>query len=270
MTGTATTAAGSISLLNIALTATVAGAIIAGIVGLVGVIISLSKALREAGENAGKMSDQLTSMRKEYRSIDEYKSRLGELKTQADGTQEALDKFYEIREEIRNKYPDMADKVGNETVAIRDLDGAYQNLIDTLSNYQTELLKTTQKEAQGRAYEARMSISSILGGANRGIDTSDQEIYSSMWYDLHNHDIVPSLDGIEMPTSRAAVKRLRQWIDGMTAEQQALGENGIIKEMEVWMRNAASYFGYEDVYDFKKYVSGLDLENSSNMYPDND
>lgn len=72
MTGTATSAAGSISLLNIALTATVAGAIVAGIVGLVGLLGNLGKASESAAKNTGELADLLGQRVKTSTEINDY------------------------------------------------------------------------------------------------------------------------------------------------------------------------------------------------------
>ena len=75
---------------------------------------------------------------------------------------------------------------------------------------------------------------------------------------------------MEIPENRAAIKWLNQWIHGNTQEQRANNEVGIIKELEIWLRDAASHFGYDSLFDFTEYVKGIDFEDSSNMYEGRD
>lgn len=134
----ATTAAGGVSMLNVALAATVAGAVVLGITAIAGALFSLAGSAKTAAENAEKLYENIGSKMGESRSLDEYQRKIEGLAKASTGTAEDVAKFNEVRNELEATFPGIKTGLDNEITSVNDLAGAYDTLLTSVKKYSHE------------------------------------------------------------------------------------------------------------------------------------
>ena len=134
----ATTAAGGVSMLNIALAATVAGAVVLGITAIAGALLSLAGNANKAAENAAKLYENINTNMSDTRGLDEYRRKIENLASASTNSAEDVAKFNEIRGELEATFPGIKIGLENEISSVNDLAGAYETLLTAVQNYSHE------------------------------------------------------------------------------------------------------------------------------------
>lgn len=134
----ATTAAGSVSMLNVALAATVAGAVVLGITAIAGALLSLAGNANKAAENAAKLYESIDTNMGQTKGLDEYKRKIEGLASASTNSADDVAKFNEIRAELEATFPGIKTGLDDEITSVNDLAGAYETLLTAVQNYSHE------------------------------------------------------------------------------------------------------------------------------------
>lgn len=161
MAATGVAAAGAtagISAMNMALMATVAGIVIAGIASLVGWLISLGDAAGNAAKNTHDLAESLSG---DNSHTGDIKQSIADVKTLAEqytGAASDVEAFKAMRDQLIAQYPALKNMLHKEVDDVSDLNEAYGETIRAL-----ERLSSLQVDEQWRqAHEGRREAESTF------------------------------------------------------------------------------------------------------------
>lgn len=170
----ATTAAGGVSMLNVALAATIAGAVILGITTIAGALLSLATNAEKAAKNAKELSDALSVRREAIGGIDDSVRGLEKLSASLTGTNEDVKTFNAAREDIIAKYPALKEVLSQEVTQVDQVAAAYQKVIDTLQKYNDAEVRRNWADAHSGIKDASRTYASGVDAYNRGMTFTEQ------------------------------------------------------------------------------------------------
>lgn len=147
LSGTATAAAGGVSLLNIALSATVVGAIAVAIVGLIGLLTNLGQAAKDTSEKVKQLNNEISAKERAATSLTGYIEQVSKLASTTQHTNDDIESFNNLRSEIVSAFPELENVLQTEVSDVNELDNAYKTLIGTLEAYRDEKLTTNWADA---------------------------------------------------------------------------------------------------------------------------
>lgn len=112
------------------------GAIVAGLVGLIGVMTNTKQKAEELSAEITALNESLSQRTQDAMSLNGYITKVEELSKASKNTNEDIETFNALRSEIISAYPELASALQNEVTDVGELADAYDNLISTLQTYQ--------------------------------------------------------------------------------------------------------------------------------------
>lgn len=214
----ATTAAGGVSMLNVALAATVAGAVVLGITAIAGALIALGNSAKHAAENTSKLSETLSGARGQSDSIQKSIGDVQKLANSFTGAEKDIEAFNNVRAEIISKYPMLENVLSGEATSVGELAGKYVELIARLKTYNDMNAKTAWREAHANINDVEATYNNAAAKYNQLSSTGDPDRITR-YFDTYG---------------RVGKQR---WMN----EVNALAQNGTIAQMEGRIRDVREH-----------------------------
>lgn len=176
----ATTAAGGVSMLNVALAATVAGAVVLGITAIAGALFSLAGSAEKAAESTKELSKALSNRRSELGGINDSVNEMKKLSASLSGTEKDVTAFNVARSKIVAAYPELKEVLSDEVTKVSQVAGAYENLIGVLEKYSESQTRRNWAEAHAGIKDATNTYASGRAAYTNGLTFTEQStLYSA-------------------------------------------------------------------------------------------
>lgn len=163
-------AAGGVSLLNLALTATVAGVVIGGLLTIGGAFSNLEARAKETAKAVAEFNkklDENTTMAQNMNDASAEVKRLGDSYGNA---QADVDTFINKRDALIKQFPELKDKLKTEVNSVDDLAAGYSEMADALDTVAESYIRANTYQAMSGLGEARNNLNNArvayYGGSN--------------------------------------------------------------------------------------------------------
>ena len=257
----AATAAGGVSMLNIALAATVAGVVIAGVVSLSAALLAVGNNAKKAAENTSKLSETLSGTRGQSDSIQKSIRDVQKLANSYTGAESDITAFNNVRSEIISKYPMLENVLSGEATSVGELANKYVELIAQLEKYNDMNAKTAWREAHANIGDIETTYNNAAGKYNQLSSTGNPGRFTDDFFNKYGRLRGDALDRWENQLHNAAhggtiaqletrIRDVRSHLSDLAQQAQA-SENGMTDAM-------ADRIAFWEDYLYNELIPGLD------------
>ena len=180
LTGVTVTAQGATvatNMLGMALRAAGAGLAIAGVMQLVGWLISLYETADEASKKTSELASTLNQGFAENNSLAKFASEMESLGKKTSYANEDIAAFNRLRSEMIAAFPELAERIGGEVKDVNELAGAYDNMAAAIEEANRQRLYDQWNTAHDGLDSARRTL--VSAQRKKSGDRSEQTIIDS-------------------------------------------------------------------------------------------
>ena len=163
-------AAGGVSLLNLALTATVAGVVIGGLLTLAGTFTNLEAKAKETAKAVAEFNKKLDENNSMAHKMNDESEEIKRLGSSYGNAQSDVDTFLQKREALMKQFPELKGRLTTEVNSVDDLAAGYSEMAEALDKVSESYIRANTYQAIGGLKEARNNLGNArlayYGGSN--------------------------------------------------------------------------------------------------------